>query len=142
MAFFTRNQKGEPDSADQPSEEGRADLPRSASRRKSGAGSRDEVAADELRRRARRCLVGAIAMVLAAVIVLPIVLDSEPQPLPENIPIQIPGRNSAFQADLRAQSPTASLPPSQVAAPVPAETAAGGTMPAPGAPPPVQVDPR
>ena len=45
-----------------------------------------EVQAAELRGRARRRLAGAIALVLAAVIVLPMVLDSQPVPVADNIP--------------------------------------------------------
>ena len=48
--------------------------------------------AQELRRRARRRLVGAIALVLAAVIVLPMLLDTKRAPLPDDIPISIPGK--------------------------------------------------
>ena len=33
----------------------------------------------QLRKRARRRLVGAIAMVIAAVVILPMVLDSQPE---------------------------------------------------------------
>ena len=44
------------------------------------------------KQRARRRLVGAIALVLAAVIVLPMVLDSHPNPRTEDISIDIPNR--------------------------------------------------
>ena len=47
-----------------------------------------------LRRRARRRLVGAIALVVFAVIVLPIVFDKEPRPISQDIVIQIPSQNS------------------------------------------------
>lgn len=46
------------------------------------------------KKQARRRLVGAIALVLAAIIVLPMVLDSEPKPLADDIAIQIPSRDS------------------------------------------------
>lgn len=46
------------------------------------------------KKRARRRLVGAVALVLAAVIVLPMVLDSEPKPLAEDIAIQIPSKDT------------------------------------------------
>lgn len=42
------------------------------------------------KQRARRRLVGAIALVLAAVIVLPMVLDSRPKPVTDDISIDIP----------------------------------------------------
>ncbi|KND58683.1 DedD protein [Candidatus Paraburkholderia schumanniana] len=44
------------------------------------------------KQRARRRLVGAIALVLAAVIVLPMVLDSRPNPVTDDISIDIPNR--------------------------------------------------
>ena len=44
----------------------------------------------QLRKRARRRLVGAIALVLAVVVFLPMILDNEPRPVSESIPINIP----------------------------------------------------
>ncbi|WP_175921460.1 SPOR domain-containing protein [Burkholderia latens] len=44
------------------------------------------------KQRARRRLVGAIALVIAAVIVLPMVLDSHPKPVTDDIAIDIPNR--------------------------------------------------
>src|SRR5271169_5753680 len=45
---------------------------------------------DELRRRARRRLVGAIVLALAAAVLLPLLLESEPKPLGDDVSIQIP----------------------------------------------------
>ncbi len=42
------------------------------------------------RRRAQRRLIGALVLILGAVIVLPILLDSQPQPASHNITIEIP----------------------------------------------------
>ncbi len=50
------------------------------------------------KKRARRRLVGAIALVLAAVIGLPMILDSEPKQLPDDIDIQIPSKESPAPA--------------------------------------------
>lgn len=44
----------------------------------------------QLRKRARRRLVGAIALVLVVVVFLPMVLDNEPRPLSEDIEITVP----------------------------------------------------
>ncbi|CAG4898922.1 SPOR domain-containing protein [Paraburkholderia gardini] len=44
------------------------------------------------KQRARRRLVGAIALVVAAVVVLPMVLDSHPKPVTDDISIDIPAR--------------------------------------------------
>jgi DedD protein len=46
---------------------------------------------NSLKRRGRRRLVGAIALVLAAVIVLPMVFDSEPKPGGPPVSVRIPG---------------------------------------------------
>jgi len=47
-------------------------------------------AVDELKRRARRRLVGAIVLALAAAVILPLLLESEPKPLGDDVSIQIP----------------------------------------------------
>ncbi|MFM0736965.1 SPOR domain-containing protein [Paraburkholderia xenovorans] len=44
------------------------------------------------KQRARRRLVGAIALVAAAVVILPMVLDSHPKPVTDDISIDIPNR--------------------------------------------------
>jgi len=48
----------------------------------------------QLKKRARRRLVGAIALVLIVVIFLPMVLDNEPKPVSQDIAIRIPSRES------------------------------------------------
>ena len=50
-----------------------------------------------LRRRARRRLVGAVAIALAAVVVLPMVFDPEPKPLGPEVDLRIPAKDSAFE---------------------------------------------
>lgn len=45
------------------------------------------------KKRARRRLIGAVALVLAAVIGLPMILDSEPKPLADDIAIEIPSKD-------------------------------------------------
>jgi DedD protein len=60
------------------------------------------------KKRARRRLIGAIALVLAAVIGLPMILDSEPKPLGDDVTIQIPSKD-------KSTKPAGSTPP--VAAP-------------------------
>ena len=53
-----------------------------------------EAEASTLKRRARRRLIGAIALTLAAVIVLPMVFDAEKKPLDADISIQIPNQDA------------------------------------------------
>lgn len=52
----------------------------------------------QLKKRARRRLVGAIALVLLAVIVLPMVMDSEPRPPSQDIQVRIPSQDSSGMA--------------------------------------------
>ena len=44
----------------------------------------------DLKRKARRRLIGAIALTLAVVVILPMVLDSEPRPTGQDIDLRIP----------------------------------------------------
>jgi DedD protein len=69
-----------------------------------------------LRARARHRLIGAAALLLAVAIIVPMVLDPEPKPVSENIPIDIPSERTPF-------TPRLSLPP------VPAADAAGTPPP-------------
>ena len=71
--------------------------------------------ANLLRRRARRRLVGAIALVVLVVVVLPIILDQKPKTGPQELTVQIPSQDGGpFK--------TRVLPPLQ-AAPAPAAPA-------------------
>src|SRR5258705_12466221 len=47
-----------------------------------------------LKRRARRRLIGAIVLVTAIVVALPMVLDSEPKPISGEVSIKIPATDS------------------------------------------------
>jgi DedD protein len=50
----------------------------------------EDLNVDELRRRARRRLVGAIVLALAAAVIVPMLLESEPRPLGEDVAVKIP----------------------------------------------------
>ncbi|WP_242558752.1 MULTISPECIES: SPOR domain-containing protein [Pandoraea] len=63
------------------------------------------------KQRARRRLVGALALVLAAVIILPMVLAPEPKPTADDIAIQIPGKD-ANSPPVRVKPQTAATAPS------------------------------
>ena len=65
-----------------------------------------------LKRRARRRLVGAIALVLLVVIVLPVILDQEPKPVRHDLTVQIPSQDAGrFGARvLQAPAPAPSKP--------------------------------
>ena len=58
------------------------------------------------KKRARRRLVGAIALVLAVVIGLPMVLDSEPKPLADDVTIEIPSKDKPVAPARTAPVPT------------------------------------
>jgi DedD protein len=45
---------------------------------------------DEMNARARRRLVGAIVLALAAAIILPMLLEKEPRPLGDDVSVKIP----------------------------------------------------
>ena len=49
-----------------------------------------ELIVDEMKRKARRRLVGAIVLALAAAIVVPMLLEKEPRPLGDDVSVQIP----------------------------------------------------
>lgn len=66
----------------------------------------DRDAQQELKKRARRRLVGATALALAAAIILPMVMDQEPQPPGQDIQIRIPDRNAGQGAPLAMRSPS------------------------------------
>ena len=95
-----------------------------------------DLAVDELKRRARRRLVGAVVLALAAAVILPLLLEKEPKPLGDDVSVQIPpvdegrfinrltGRESknASKSDSKALP---KAPPSKIdaaPAPVPAPT--------------------
>ncbi|MEP7183018.1 MAG: SPOR domain-containing protein [Betaproteobacteria bacterium] len=49
-----------------------------------------DLAVDELRRKGRRRLVGAIVLALAAAVVVPLLLEQDPRPLGDDVSVQIP----------------------------------------------------
>lgn len=78
-------------------------------------------AVDELRRRARRRLVGAVVLALAAAVLLPMLLESEPKPLGNDVSIQIPPIDQGkfvtpLSPDKSAESKPAATPPATSAA--------------------------
>ncbi len=69
----------------------------------------------QLRKRARRRLVGAIAMVIAAVVILPMVLDSQPEQGNHDIDIRIPGEDAVTELAPDMEYPDeAPVPPSPI----------------------------
>jgi DedD protein len=73
-----------------------------------------------IRVRMRRRLIGAAALLVGTAVVVPMMLDPAPRPLPDNIPVDIPSERTPF-------SPRLSLPSSALRA------SEGGPSTAPGA---------
>jgi DedD protein len=97
----------------------------------------------QLKKRARRRLVGAIVLVTAVAVVLPMVLDSEPKPVRQNVDIHIPspesGEFKSKPSGASQQAPAAikglpeakpdAAPPEAAAAPAGAPSAQSATPP-------------
>jgi DedD protein len=123
-------------------------------------------AVDELRRRARRRLIGAIVLALAAAVLLPLLLENEPKPLGDDVSIQIPpidsgkfinplspgtAPDSKVKSDGGAVSPApavetpAAQPPAgndaTAASPNASSPSASGGSPAPASPAPAETKP-
>jgi len=62
---------------------------------------------EAMRRRARHRLIGAVVLVLAAVVGFPILFDTQPRPVAVDIPIEIPDRNKAKPLPPPAAPPAA-----------------------------------
>lgn len=94
---------------------------------------------EAMRRRARHRLIGAVVLVLAAVVGFPILFDTQPRPVAIDIPIEIPDRNavkplqapSAATTAIGKVTPAAPVLAPVVAAPEPAVA----KVPEPVAPP-------
>lgn len=67
------------------------------------------------KKRARRRLVGALAVCVAAAIVLPLVLDSEPRQVRPDVQVQIPSRDTPLSERLPGTSRSGVIDPSRPA---------------------------
>jgi DedD protein len=76
---------------------------------------------DAMRRRARHRLIGAVVLVLAAVIGFPLLFDTQPRPVAVDIPIEIPDRNKVKPLPLPPQAPVAAVKVVTEPAPVASE---------------------
>jgi DedD protein len=95
----------------------------------------DDANLDDLRRRARRRLVGAIVLALAVAVFVPMLLESDPKPLGEDVSVKIPPVDEGkFVNRLNEKSKT-EAPPKTVAK---AEPKAEAPRPAPPEPPKVE----
>ncbi len=92
----------------------------------------------QLKRRARRRLIGAIVLVTAMVVLLPMVLDTEPKPSGEEVAVRIPSPGSGtFSPKLPespAPQPESKAPPPQAKPEQPAPAPAPAPTPKPAPP--------
>lgn len=72
---------------------------------------------DAIRKRAKHRLIGAVVLVLAGVVGFPLLFDTQPRPIADDIPIEIPGQNAVKPLVMPAPAPAAG---GKVAAPTPA----------------------
>ncbi|HEU4622520.1 MAG TPA: SPOR domain-containing protein [Burkholderiaceae bacterium] len=83
-----------------------------------------------LKRKARQRLIGAMVIALGAVIVLPMLLDAEPRPVSQDIPISIPSKDTpkssanksasnTASATAKVESPKPEIPKTELAKPAP-----------------------
>lgn len=96
-------------------------------------GAPDAVAA--ARTRARRRLIGAALLLGVGVIGFPLVFETQPRPIPVNIPIEIPRKDAAAPLTLPAATP----PLSAASAAVVAADAERATQPAPAPAKPAEI---
>jgi DedD protein len=82
-----------------------------------------------LKKRARRRLIGAIALVTLVIVLLPMFLDKDPHPLNQEISIQIPEQSSPFSSRVAALP---SAPPQGGAEAAPGAKAAEPSKAVPG----------
>lgn len=86
----------------------------------------------QLKKRARRRLVGAFAFAGLAAVILPMVMDEEPKQQVQDVQIRIPGQDSPFVNKLAKASPEANEPmvPPDVGEPVTPAAAEAQVKPA------------
>lgn len=88
----------------------------------------------QLRRRARRRLIGAVVLATGLVVVLPMVLDREPRPVGGEINIRIPPPDSDRFTSRVVPVPPSAAPKGGETASAPKFSAAIGEKPSPAAP--------
>ena len=100
-----------------------------------GGGGTPETPERAARTRARRRLIGAAVLLVAGVIAFPLLFESQPRPIPVDIPLVIPGRDAvpALAAPARPTKPAAAS--EAPAKPEPASSAPAAVAPTPAAAP-------
>lgn len=86
------------------------------------------------RARARRRLIGAVVLLGVGVVAFPLLFETQPRPIPVDIPIEIPSRDGQPPLALPPPKVAAATPPATPAAP-PAAKAPASSVPASAAEP-------
>lgn len=106
--------------------------------------SPDQDAALQLKKRARRRLVGAIALALLAAIVLPMIMDHEPRPSLQDIQVKIPSQDGDAIASRALNKPAPTPLPLKSSKPervdVSPEPVAKAEVPAESSPEPAKAE--
>lgn len=109
MGFLSFLKRGEANEAgDRGAERGRAG-DGGRGRARGGAEAVDDV--QQLRLRARRRLIGAAVLVGVAVIVFPLLFETQPRPIPVDLPIDIPRKDGAAPLNIPAPTAQTARPP-------------------------------
>lgn len=80
----------------------------------SARASADTQSQEAMRVRARRRLIGAVALVLLGVVLFPLVFESKPKPVPTNIALDVPAPAKVGSLALPASQPEPAAPASTV----------------------------
>jgi len=86
---------------------------------------------DELRRRARRRLIGAVVLALIVAVVVPMLLESDPKPLGDDVSVKIPPVDESKFVNRLTTSKSESKVPAKMEAPAKGAPPAGAPPPAP-----------
>lgn len=77
---------------------------RASSTTPNAAGTAQPESMEVVRKRAKHRLIGTAVLVLAGVVVFPLLFDTQPRPIAVDIPIEIPGKNTAKPLVMPAKS--------------------------------------
>ena len=105
-----------------------AAAPKKSARSGAKAGAADDV--QVLRIRARRRLIGAAVLVAAGVVGFPLIFETQPRPIPVDLPIDIPRKETAPPLVVPTREPLSQGDAASMPAPTPQVTQAPVALPA------------
>ena len=98
-------------------------------------------AVQQARTRARQRLIGAAVLLGIGIVGFPLVFETQPRPIPVNIPIEVPPRDGAPALTMPAARPPVANPPAPAPTPAPAPAVEPATPATPAPPKPVVAAP-